>query len=364
MSMILDQSRLARARRMYSTRRVDPSFAQLLLSDEDLAERGLRSGDVALARVDRIGHHKKAELTTGRRARMFPGDELIISLGARYAPDQYEAKTPEALGPCHLAAAGGVAGKIVAVHDRIIRPTEITLIGLLGDRRGKPLNLMDFAIAPRTTGRVPAILAAGTSMNAGKTTSAAGLIHGLTRAGLRVGALKITGTGAGGDMWHYEDAGAAVTLDFTDAGHASTYLQPLEALEAAALNLMGAIEEEACDIAVIEIADGLCQRETAALLNGAVLRSIAPTVLFTAREAMGAAHGVGWLRQRGYDVIGVSGLLTRSPLATREAAETAEAPVFLLDDLQHPTCAAEMAKRARRAMASSVRPFLAVEAVS
>lgn len=349
MSTILDQARLIRARRMYSTRRVDLSAAQLLLNAEDLADRGFRSGDVAIARVDKIGHHTKAELTNGRRARMFVGDELIISLGDRYAPDQYEARTPTNLGPCHLAAAGGIAGNIVEIHDRIIRPTEISLIGVLGDRKARPVNVADHAIASRAPGRLPAILVAGTSMNAGKTTTAAGLIHGMNRAGLRVGALKITGTGAGGDMWHYADAGAAVTLDFTDAGFASTYLQPLAGLEAAALHLMGAIEDESCDIAVIEIADGLYQEETAALLKRPLLRSIAPTTLFTAREAMGGAHGAEWMKRNGYEVLGLSGLLTRSPLAMREAQASGDTPVLTLEDLQDPISAASLAARARKA---------------
>ena len=360
MSTILDQSRLGAARRMYATRRVDLSAAQLFLDEADLGERGLQSGDVAIARVDRVGHHKKAELTSGRRARLFAGDELIIALGARYAPDQYEAAAPSRLGPCHMAAAGGVAGEITAIHDRIIRPTGVTLLGLLGDRRGQPLNLADFAVTSQASGRLPAILVAGTSMNAGKTTTAAGLIHGLAKAGRRVAALKITGTGAGGDMWHYADAGAALTLDFTDAGFASTYLQPIERLEAAALSLMGAAEDQACDIAVIEIADGLCQRETAALLRRPTLRHVSPTVLFTAREAMGAAHGAAWLRGCGYDVAGLSGLLTRSPLAVREAMDAAEAPVYRLDDLQHPQCASSLADRASAALAEQPAPRVAL----
>ena len=59
-------------------------------------------------------------------------------------------------------------------------------------------------------------------MNSGKTTTAASLIHGLKRAGLKVAAVKVTGTGSGGDLWSMSDAGAATTLDFTDLGHAST----------------------------------------------------------------------------------------------------------------------------------------------
>ncbi len=55
-------------------------------------------------------------------------------------------------------------------------------------------------------------------MNAGKTTTAASLIKGVTAYGMKVGAAKITGTGAGGDFWFMIDSGTEPVLDFVDAG--------------------------------------------------------------------------------------------------------------------------------------------------
>ena len=49
-----------------------------------------------------------------------------------------------------------------------------------------------------------------------------GMVKGLTGAGYRVGAAKVTGTGAGGDLWLMRDHGAYEALDFTDAGMATT----------------------------------------------------------------------------------------------------------------------------------------------
>jgi molybdopterin-guanine dinucleotide biosynthesis protein len=68
-------------------------------------------------------------------------------------------------------------------------------------------------------------------MNAGKTTTAVGLIKGLRAAGLDVGAAKVTGTGAGGDVWSMLDAGAFPVVDFTDAGFPSTYRLPITQVE-------------------------------------------------------------------------------------------------------------------------------------
>ncbi|MDP4360731.1 DUF1611 domain-containing protein, partial [Escherichia coli] len=85
---------------------------------------------------------------------------------------------------------------------------------------------------------LPVVLSLGTSMNAGKTLTSTSLVRGFKRAGLQVAALKITGTGAGGDMWIVRDAGADVALDFTDAGFASTYLAPIDDILAGAFRLI------------------------------------------------------------------------------------------------------------------------------
>ena len=91
----------------------------------------------------------------------------------------------------------------------------------------------DFALEPhiRTVDRPPTVAVIGTSMNSGKTTTIQYLVHGLSRTGVRPGATKVTGTGSGGDYWVMIDAGAHRMLDFTDAGLASTYRQPMELVE-------------------------------------------------------------------------------------------------------------------------------------
>ncbi|MEM0922408.1 MAG: molybdopterin-guanine dinucleotide biosynthesis protein MobB [Pseudomonadota bacterium] len=319
MATVLDQRRSSAIKRAFTTRRVAAEDLQILLGAEDLPGYGFLPGDLALARVDRIGHHTKLERVDGRKARLFEGDEILLALGARYAPDQYEALVPTAFGPCHLAAAGGIAGRIVEIHDRIIRPTELTLLGLFGKSAGRPLNLDDYALRARFEPvAIPTIGIVGTAMNAGKTTCAAALIHGLTRAGYRVGAVKMTGTGAGGDYWYYRDAGAAVTLDFTDAGFGSTYLEDPAEIESAALTLLDEVQAAACDVAIVEVSDGLAQPETEALLNRSSMLALLPRLIFAARESAGAAFGVEWLKRRGFAVACVSGAITRSPLAMRE----------------------------------------------
>ncbi|MGO2537899.1 MAG: DUF1611 domain-containing protein, partial [Brachybacterium tyrofermentans] len=66
-----------------------------------------QAGEVVLARVTSIGHHKRLESPVSRRQILFPGDEIVVAYGSRYAADQFLALVPEDLGPLHLAAAGG-----------------------------------------------------------------------------------------------------------------------------------------------------------------------------------------------------------------------------------------------------------------
>ena len=56
-------------------------------------------------------------------------------------------------------------------------------------------------------------------------------------------------------------------------------------------------------------------------------------VLFAAPDAIGAVAGVAHLRSRGLDVAAVSGRITRSPLATREAQDELGLPVLDLAQL-------------------------------
>lgn len=328
------------AKRAFTTRRVLFDSRVMLVSDQ-----APRAGDLLLARVTNLGHHQKLESPDGRRVQMYEGDTIIVTYGERYAPDQFEAVVPESLGPCELVAGGGVAGKVLNRHARARRPTAIRPVGLLADPAGRVLNLSGYALPElRLPPKRPRVIAvAGTSMNAGKTTAAAGLIHGLARAGLHVAAAKVTGTGSGNDFWSMLDAGARRVLDFTDMGHASTAGLSIEDTERVALSLIAHCAADGPDVVVVELADGLLQRETAGLLRSEGLRPAIDGVLFAAADAMGALSGCGWLQSCGHQVIAVSGLVTASPLASREAAEALCSRVVTLADLRDPVTAPTLA---------------------
>ena len=330
----LSSERTIRAKKSFTTRRVPLSQLTSLLTGEVKP----RAGDLVLARVTRIRQHKRIELATGRRAHLHIGDEIVVSYGHRYAPDQFEAEVPSDLGLCHLVAAGGIAALYRSRNQRIKPPTEIKPIGILSDSQGRRVNLADFQVdAPETRSCFPpAIAVFGTAMNAGKTTMAGHLIRGLTSAGLRVGSAKITGTGSGLDIWYALDAGAEYALDFTDAGYASTVGLSSDELNGIARCLINHLGESSLDTIVVEVADGIFQDETSALLNSPVFAELINGVLFATPDACGALVGTQHLQKAGLHVFGVGGLVTASPLAMREAEQLLEVPVYSLADLQNP----------------------------
>ncbi|ASU84214.1 DUF1611 domain-containing protein [Nocardiopsis gilva YIM 90087] len=306
-----------------------------------------RYGDLVVATVTEIGKHTRLESAQGRRRHLFPGDEVLVAYGARYAPDQFEAEPPQDLGPCHLVAAGGIASVMVSSHADIAAPTCLEPVGLAADVRGEPINMADLAApeAPSALRTVPTIAVVGTSMNAGKTTTGATLVRGLTAAGYRVGAAKITGTGAGGDRWMFHDSGAITTLDFTDAGLATTYRVPVDRIVRTARDLHGRLTMAGADAIVLEVADGLMQPETAELLRRDALRGLVDGWVFAAGDAAGALYGRERLRAAGLPVLAVGGRFTASPLAVREAAQLLDVPVYGLADLAAPSVAAHLASR-------------------
>jgi len=333
----LTDHRLARVKPSFASRRIAPgAFAALDGEAGDLAP-----GDVVLARVEEIGHHTRIERPDGRRAILFPGDELLLACGARYAPDQFEADCPTAVGPAHLAAAGGIAGIVCKSHARMKPPTRIAILGAALDARGRRLRLADRAVAPPSLAppRIPVVAVCGTSMNSGKTHAVASLVRGLSLAGLKVAAIKATGTGAGGDLWLFHDSGAVHVADFTDAGFATTYRADPAAILAGIERLLGDAALRGAEIVVMEIADGLGQAETAALLAMPAFRALPGAMIFAASDAMGAAAGLDWLARKGHRPAAVSGLLAASPLALAETRALTPLPCLTAEALMNPETA-------------------------
>jgi len=302
-----------------------------------------KAGDVVVARVTEILNHKRIETPESRKAILFLGDLIMLAYGHRYAADQFLAHVPDSLEPCHLVAAGGVAGMVTEQHVSVDDPTRIEPLGLLADDLGI-VSMTRFApyalnpvpslgataaeLAGALPGRPTVIGVLGTSMNSGKSTAMATLVNGLTNAGLKVSAGKSTGTGAGNDPMIYHDGGAAKVLDFTDFGYPTTFRLDFEQVRSLTVNVIDALSDTDTDVVVVEIADGVYQGETARLLRDPLFQAVVDRVVFAAGDALGAVGGVRELQAAGLDVAAVSGVLTSSPLATAEAREVLSVPVI------------------------------------
>jgi len=323
----------------FSTRRVARDDARQLLADVSQA----RAGDLMLGRIVRIGFQKRLQLASGRPSDLYAGDLVVMACGARYAPDQFEGLAELDADEVDILAAGGVVGRMRQRNARVGTPTRVAPLGLLADTRGKVLNVGDYVLPPlpAPTG-MTVIGVVGASMNSGKTTASASLAHGLQRAGFEVAAIKATGTGAFGDFNTFVDSGARFVGDFTDAGMVSTYNEPLERIEAGLDTLLAHAAAAGCEIAVVELADGVLQQETAALLRRPSVRERFAGLMFAAPDALAAVGGCSVLREIGLTPFGLSGVLSLSPLGAQEAEVATGLRVLSREELCDPAHASAL----------------------
>jgi hypothetical protein len=292
-----------------------------------------RPGDLVVARITEVGSHRHAEDRAGRRMSLHAGDHLVGALGNRYATDAYEGyvlDTPDT----HLLTNGGLLGTVVSSHDVQGRPTELQIVGGLIDEARRQLSTDDFArpMPPAAPERPSTVAVVGSGMNTGKTAAAAALVRGWTDAGLRAGAGKVTGSGSGRDRWEFLDAGAVTVADFLDFGMPSTFGYPVERLSATMIAIRDSLAVAGCDAIVLEIADGLGMPDTASLLRR--LAGEVDAVVLAAGDALSARSGVQILRSLSLPLRALSGGLSRSPLAAREAYRMTGLPVLSVADLE------------------------------
>src|SRR5437867_2840818 len=265
------------------------------------------AGDVALVRIEKTVFHKHLTTAENRRMRLYPGAQFIGVFGNRYACDAFEA---EVQGPDNLSllTAAGMVGTVKSKHYTVADPTQVTLLGYVRNAEGGRLNLKNRLFRPTAVRRLPRnlIYVVGTAMNSGKTTTAARLTNGLSNAGLNVAACKLTGSVSNRDQDELAAAASHRAIDFSDFGFPSTYLCRKEEL----LELFDAMRTEVAgwepDVVLMELADGLLQKETAMLLAEPEIQKAARGLVLSAESALSALWGADRLRRLGYRVIAVS----------------------------------------------------------
>lgn len=279
-------------------------------------------GDIILAHVTSIGDVKVLQNPNGREEDIHTGDLVMLAYGQRYAIAEYEAVLPDTLEECDLVSRGGVAAKVVNKNHKMGTPTRVQPRGFLRDANGQKLNTRQFSLAPErslTTLNKPVVMAfLGTGMDAGKTTTACSTIHGLTRAGHKVGFGKVTGTGYSGDLFAPIDSGAVTGYDFVDMGYPSTYMVPTAQINRIMDDIINKLRLDGCDTIVLEIADGIFQQDNMQLLSSASVKARIDGIILAADGPLGAIQANQTMRDQGYEVLAISGVASAAPLALRE----------------------------------------------
>jgi len=209
----------------------------------------------------------------------------------------------------------------VSMNTRMIPPTTVEYVGRLADADGRPLRTQQFQrlpapiIAPGAT----TIFTLGASMNAGKTTTGVQVIRSLTAEGFQVAAAKITGTACRKDLNLFHDGGAINVLDFTHAGWPSTANLSKDELLCIAGRVRAALQECDPDFVVMEIADGLLQRETMLMLEDEAFRASIDAVTFAGPDALSCEAGVRRLKALGgVELLATAGMVANSALGIAE----------------------------------------------
>ncbi len=275
-----------------------------------------RPGDVVAVQVvsDNPGG-SQMELTSGRLARVNPGDVVVGVLGSRRALKGFVGEVPSSLHPgdrLNILNLGGVIGRAIGGRRELGQPVEVEFLGAV-QRQGIRQSILQSAIpaVDSLESCAPLILVAGTCMNSGKTLAATELIKRMTRQGLRVAAGKLSGVAALRDTLNMQDHGAVSTLSFLDCGYPSTVglddLAPLAKTIAASLN------RTAPDAIVFELGDGvLGLYQVESVFEDRQLMDLCAAVVFSAGDFVGAWGGLQILRSKGVEVDVFTGAVTDS----------------------------------------------------
>jgi hypothetical protein len=294
-----------------------------------------RLGDVMYGRIMSLGAHRELENKNGRIHRLTDSTTALFVYGNRYATDAFEAFVPdEPVNNVDLVARSGVIGRVETRNSRMVTPTTVRILGQVFDKDGVPVNTLEHpVVSPRTEAkklpRSKLILICGTSMNSGKSTAAVACCWALTAMGHQVRASKVTGTASLKEILHMNDAGATVYNDFTYLGYPSTYMLGEDEVFHIFDQLDLKFANNPRNFWVVEIADGILQRETAMLLSNSEVKDRIHRLVFCASDAFGAIGGLHVLDEvYGLQADAISGIVAGSPLGIRELQDYTKVPAF------------------------------------
>lgn len=129
------------------------------------------------------------------------------------------------------------------------------------------------------------------------------------------------------------DCGADATVDFTDAGFPSTYMCSKQQLLNLYQTLLHKLEASNPDYIIMEIADGLLQRETEFLLRDESFMNTIHNIIFSCGDSLAVFFGIDFLSKLNVKPAALSGVFTMSPLLIQEVKDRTTIPVLTIDEL-------------------------------
>jgi len=224
-------------------------------SVEKLDKIKWKTGDYVIGKITDTGSDfLKVELINGRMRSIMKGDQVVGALGERYATLEATGtwKEVDEDGKMHLLTGAGLFGKCTSKSVYLPNLIEIQYVGHLA-KDGKICKMDDYVDHIKFSKfNTPVVLLVGTSMSAGKTTSAKIIVNHLKRAGLKVVAGKLTGASRYSDILSFKDVGADFIFDFVNIGLPST-IYPREKYRNKLIQLLSRINSVNADVAVIEL---------------------------------------------------------------------------------------------------------------
>jgi hypothetical protein len=308
------------------------------INQELVASYTPKAGDVAIFKViEANGSYivGKDKLNTT----LFNGDTIMLAFGSRYATSQLEGYVPNSpVQTCHLLGRGGVAGVLKSLNSKMrSEPPQLEVVGYACNAHGNIINTIEqdkLASFDPMQIKSKIILSIGSSMDSGKTTTAAYLCGGLNKAEHKVAYLKLTGTAFPKDARFVYDRGANYVADFSHFGYPSTFMFEKNELLDLYQSLVNLAQQAVSpEFIVIEIADGLLQRETAMLLQDEAFMSSVHSVIFSCGDSLGVFSGLQMLEKLGIEPFAISGLFTASDLLIEEVEQQLSVPVLRLSQL-------------------------------
>ena len=230
-------------------------LTEIPFSVDPLPRREWETGDYVVGEVVSPPHRLSLiELGNGRMVEVVEGDMIVGAFGVRYATLETVGGW-QGIGHDQMIEAltgAGLFGKATSRSTLLPSPPSLVYKGHVLTNE-KKATMLDYAPqVPEREFDLPVVLLVGTSMSAGKTTSAKVIVRLLREAGFVVIGAKLTGAGRYRDILAMQDAGADYIFDFVDAGLPSTVVSERE-YRRALRNLLSRMAAVEADIVVAEV---------------------------------------------------------------------------------------------------------------